>query len=443
MSYQQNIFEEIYPRFRFSKPVRLIELFAGYGSQAFAMKYLNMNFEPWRICEWNYKSFHAYKCFHHNEDNTDYSEGMTDEELYSKISNYGISSNWNEPMTTAQIKALKPARLRQIYNDIQATHNLVDVSRVNARDLAIEREREREHDYVLTYSFPCQDLSLAGKMGGLTASRSGLLWQVERILKELTELKQRPDVLLMENVPQVHGEGNVKLFQDWLYALELMGYKSYIEDLSATDYGIPQTRVRAFMVSILGDYNYEFPQKKPLNLKLCDMLEDEAPRKYYLTSESVKRISHWKAQQKPLKKVKSNVELCPTITARGAGEDHSGMILIDEALFNKALKETLKNNVCTHGDFIDTYNKVIKKDGMCTTITTRINEGNHHYVAVDEADKTLSIRKLTPLECFRLMGVKDCDFDNIREEFSDSVLYHLAGDSIVVDVLMAIFEKMI
>lgn len=280
-------------------------------------------------------------------------------------------------------------------------------------------------------------------MGGLTASRSGLLWQVERILKELTELKQRPDVLLMENVPQVHGEGNVKLFQDWLYALELMGYKSYIEDLSATDYGIPQTRVRAFMVSILGDYNYEFPQKKPLNLKLCDMLEDEVPRKYYLTSESVKRISHWKAQQKPLEKVKSNVELCPTITARGAGEDHSGMILIDEALFNKALKETLKNNVCAHGDFIDTYNKVIKKDGMCTTITTRINEGNHHYVAVDEADKTLSIRKLTPLECFRLMGVKDCDFDNIREEFSDSVLYHLAGDSIVVDVLMAIFEEMI
>ena len=99
-----------------------------------------------------------------------------------------------------------------------------------------------------------------------TTTRSGMLWEVERILCECKKLGSLPEILLMENVPQVHGEGNVESFNKWQLKLEELGYKNYWKDLIATDYGIPQTRNRTFMVSILGDYNYTFP--KPIPLKL-------------------------------------------------------------------------------------------------------------------------------------------------------------------------------
>lgn len=512
MGTQQSIFDELYENYKIKRPIRLIELFAGYGSQAFSLQYLKANFESWRICEWNYKSFHAYKCFHNKEDKTDYSKDLSKQELIKIISDLGVSADWNKPMNDRQVNSLSEHKLREIYNDIQATHNLVDVSKVHGKDLAIEREREREHDYILTYSFPCQDLSLAGKMGGLTASRSGLLWEVERILKELTELEQRPDVLLMENVPNVHGETNLKLFQDWMYALDCMGYKNYIEDLSATDYGIPQTRVRAFMVSILGDYNYEFPHKIPLRTKLSDLLENHVDEKYYLskkmTNYIVSKDDSYKVNENKL--VVNRKVACTKTTREGNTRadcsdyiipelDEEDVSLVKPKHRNKSLKLTLEKNVPEDGDFIDTYNKTVKKDGNSGTITTRVSASNNVFVAVDEnllkiknatkqgfleategdgidisgrmqyhrgtvqkgmsqtittaggnnvgvaiaVTSALRIRKLTPRECFRLMGVKDQDFEHIKNEFNDSVLYHLAGDSIVVNVLMAIIGKLL
>lgn len=162
MSIQQSIFDELYENYKIKRPIRLIELFAGYGSQAFALEYLKADFESWRICEWNYKSFHAYKCFHHNDDNTDYSAAKTKDELVKIISSLGVSADWNKPMNDRQVNNLPEHKLREIYNDIQATHNLVDVSRVHAKDLAIERERERArlHSHLLVSMpglIPCRE----------------------------------------------------------------------------------------------------------------------------------------------------------------------------------------------------------------------------------------------------------------------------------------------
>lgn len=144
MGTQQSIFDELYENYKIKRPIRLIELFAGYGSQAFSLQYLKANFESWRICEWNYKSFHAYKCFHNKEDKTDYSKDLSKQELIKIISDLGVSADWNKPMNDRQVNSLPEHKLREIYNDIQATHNLVDVSKVHGKDLAIERERERE-----------------------------------------------------------------------------------------------------------------------------------------------------------------------------------------------------------------------------------------------------------------------------------------------------------
>ena len=139
----------------------------------------------------------------------------------------------------------------------------------------------------MTYSFPCQDLSLAGKQRGMAKgenTRSGLLWEVERLLNECEEL---PQVLLMENVTQVHGTSNVEHFAKWIEFLESKGYSNYWKDLNAKNFGIPQNRDRCFMVSLLGDYRYEFPREIPLQLRLKDMLEDSVDEKYYLSGKMV------------------------------------------------------------------------------------------------------------------------------------------------------------
>jgi len=142
----------------------------------------------------------------------------------------------------------------------------------------------------MTYSFPCQDLSVAGKQAGMTkgsGTRSGLLWEVERLLNEVENL---PKVLLMENVPQVHGKKNMEDFQRWIQFLENKGYSNYWQDLNAKNYGVAQNRNRCFMVSILGSYRYEFPKPIELTKRMKDYLEDDVDEKYYINNEKAQKL---------------------------------------------------------------------------------------------------------------------------------------------------------
>ena len=284
-----NIFELLYPKAKVTKPIRLIELFAGYGSQALALRYLGASFQHWKIAEWNYKSFNAYNKLH-CQDFTDYSKGLTREELAQYLFTKGISADWNKPLTLEQIKRMPEAKQREIYNDIQATNNLVNIQQIKAEDLEMT---DRNYCYIMTYSFPCQDLSKAGGRRGMqkgSGTRSGLLWEVERILNEGKEAGTLPDILLMENVPQVHGVGNMEHFRNWMLALEKLGYTNYWEDLIATDYGIPQIRNRTFMLSLKGQQYYQFPAYIPLKWRLKDFLEKNVDGKYYLSEKAMAGI---------------------------------------------------------------------------------------------------------------------------------------------------------
>lgn len=206
---------------------------SGYGSQALALKYLGIPFEHWKICEWAIKSIQAYKDIHFTDDNFDYSWCYVNkEDLVDYLYELGISSNYNEPMTKQQISRLNEKQLRTIYNNIRATHNLVNIQTASGKDLEIIDTDK--YEYIMTYSFPCQDLSLAGKGKGMsdTSTRSGMLWEVERILTECHELGTMPQILLMENVPQVHSVDNMPDFHKWQVRLEELGYKSYWQDLN-------------------------------------------------------------------------------------------------------------------------------------------------------------------------------------------------------------------
>lgn len=247
------------PKFKIDKPIRLIELFAGIGSQAKALKNLGVDFENWFVCEFDKHAIDSYNAIHGT--------------------NFETS----------------------------------DITKVHANELKI-RERER-YCYIMTYSFPCQDLSLAGKRRGMekgSGTRSGLLWEVERLLDECNG--ELPQVLLMENVPQVIGKGNIEHFNKWRSKLDSMGYSNFVQLLNAKEIGypepIPQNRNRCFMVSILGNYNYTFPKKQNLKLRLKDILEEKVDEKYYLSDKMLNGMLNTKFESYKLENKLKEREYC-------------------------------------------------------------------------------------------------------------------------------------
>ena len=221
-----------------TKPIRLIELFAGYGSQAMVLKRIGAKFEHYRVVEFD---------------------------------KYAIAS----------------------YNAVHGTDfPTMDITKVHAEDLNICDTNA--FTYLLTYSFPCTDLSVAGKQAGMSkgsGTRSGLLWEVERILTEIRDSNgELPQILFMENVPQVHGKKNINDFEKWLGFLESLGYTNYWQDLNAKNYGVAQNRNRCFMFSFLGNYSYDFPNSIPLKKKLKDYLEDNVDEKYYINNEKADKL---------------------------------------------------------------------------------------------------------------------------------------------------------
>lgn len=145
-----------------------------------------------------------------------------------------------------------------------------------------------------TYSFPCQDLSVAGKQAGIKeGTRSGLLLEVERLLENAVLLGNQPKYLLLENVKALVSKKFKPDFDRWLSKLSELGYDNYWKVLNAKDYGVPQNRERVFVVSIRKDLNqtYMFPEPVPLTLRLKDLLESEVDEKYYLPQEKVEKLA--------------------------------------------------------------------------------------------------------------------------------------------------------
>lgn len=219
------------------KKIRLIELFGGVGCQALALRDLAISnglkpedvFEHYRLVEFDKYPVKSYNAIH----GTDF-----------------------EPM---------------------------DITEIKGEDLGIIDKEN--YIYICTYSFPCQDLSVAGKGAGMdkgSGTRSGLLWEVERLLNEVDNL---PDILLMENVTQVHGKKNIHNFEAWISFLESKGYYNYWQDLEASEYGIPQHRNRTFMVSSLNNIEYEFPHTIPLRCVMRDVLDKKVDEKFYINNE--------------------------------------------------------------------------------------------------------------------------------------------------------------
>ena len=427
------------------KKVRLIELFAGIGAQAAALERIGVDFEKYLISEWDAAATRSYNAIH-VKDWTDHSAEIAVDELPGILLDIGISTNGKTPMTLEQIKRKGEKWQRATYNDFKATRNIGSITNRTGEDLKIcERDK---YLYIMTYSFPCQDLSIAGNCKGMkkgSGTRSGLLWEVERLLSETREL---PQILLMENVTQVHNKRNASDFGDWLKYLQERGYVNFVSDINAEDHGIAQHRIRTFVVSILQGGGYHFPDPKPLETTIRDYLETSVDERYYINSERGKElIQNLIDSGEGIKEFQTGIDAnteepkivtsaaCIKTKSRGVQKRKSS----ETAVIVKTIHRLGNYLGHTGGNFAGT---VFGINGSAPTIRTPTG-GNKQPIIVDATEQEIRLRRLTEREAWRLMGFTDEQFDAaVKTGISAMQLYKQAGNSIVVPVLAAIFQSM-
>lgn len=348
------------------------------------------------------------------------------------------------------------------------TRNYGDISKAGALDYAD----------LWTYSFPCTDISLAGKQAGLTdetgkQTRSGLLFEVERLLRKSVEDGNQPKYLLLENVKNLVGKKFKPEFDKWLKTLDALGYNNYWKILNAKDYGVPQNRERVFVVSIRKDvdtHGYTFPEPFKLERRLKDVLEKEVDEKFYLKQDLAKsfveRLSKrevsntircggagsidqkhtWdliagSTQKNAYKGQTSGISPCLT-GAMGMGGGQIPMIVNGEVEgINQ--KHTLEPFVLEKGIGHNPVSKKFEFDGFhenkpCPTLLAT------DYKCPKCYSDGVRIRKLTPKECWRLMDFTDEEYEAAEKAgVSKTQLYKQAGNSIVVSVLAGIFNNLL
>lgn len=358
----------------------------------------------------------------------------------------------------------------QSYEAINGSvHNYGDITQIERLDYAD----------LWTYSFPCQDLSVAGKQRGISEeTRSGLLLHVERLLTESVLFGTQPKYLLLENVKALVSKKFMPDFQRWLDKLEQLGYNNYWQVLNAKDYGIPQNRERVFVVSIRKDVDtkgYKFPSPVPLEKRLKDMLEPCVDEKYYLSADKVEKFAN--ALNKNCRQLVK--EVSNTIRCGGGGsldDKHTWDIVVEPLCAASRGRNPENPSDRTAG--IPTEQTLEINYTGCSNTLTSVQKDNYvvePFIADDtqgfdgvryynnyspfgcspalntcqggglepKITEGYRIRKLTPRECWRLMGFTDIEFDCAKlSGVSNSQLYRQAGNSIVVDVLVAIFREL-
>lgn len=406
----------------------IVELFSGIGSQAKALQNIGLEINVLGTCEWDIHASIAYDAIHNSPELPFYVLKMSKEELLEKLQKYTLSNDGKEKMDFKTLKTYSIASLRRIYASIIRSKNFVDVSSLTGEAMPKKID-------ILTYSFPCQDLSNVGAFHGYnkgidkdSGSRSSLLWQVGRILQEMKEAHKRlPRYLLMENVPSLLAKRHFDNFSTWINDLEELGYESKYSELNAHDFGLPQNRPRLLMISVFVGRN-ESRKKKV---------------KEYFKSKTPQTIIDDYRNSGYYREIGTN-ELFRT--------DYNNEVLLAEA------KDCNPNDTPSRRKIWDENpqlvlegNKINPAFDMIRTITTKQdrnpNSGNLYFDL--GGDGKSKFRYLTPRECLLFMGFTDEDYENIiknnPEIHKGSVLFprdkiiRMAGNSIPVKLLEGIF----
>ena len=408
----------------------IVELFSGIGSQARALQNIGIETNVLGTCEWDIHASVAYDAIHNMESIPSNIAKMTKDDLLEKLKKFTLSNNGKEAMKFSTLKAYPLEILRHVYASIINSNNFVDVS-------SLTGEAMPKNIDILTYSFPCQDLSNVGAFHGYnkgidkgSGSRSSLLWQVGRILQEMKdEHKRLPRYLLMENVPSLLSERHLKNFTIWIKDLEDLGYVSKYFRLNAYDFGLPQNRPRLLMISVW------VGQSDQRRRKVKEYFESKDSKE--IVADYKKSGFFHKKEIKDLLRINYN-----------------------EKKYLKEANECNPNNTSSRRKIWDENPQLVLKGNvinpnfhMVRTITTKQdrnpNSGNL-YFAPSEKGRS-SFRYLTPRECLLFMGFTDGDYENIikkndcldgnRVLFPRDKIIRLAGNSIPVRLLEGIFYQ--
>lgn len=471
----------------FGMALKVFEAFSGYGSQSIALENIGVEHEVVAISEIDKYAILSYDTLHKKDIEI---EEKTQDEMLQYLFERNIGYNEKSKKCTIQKKEIKP-----LYEACIRSNNLGDISKIKVEDIP-------QHD-LFTLSFPCQDCSVSGKGLGLakgSGTRSSLLRECQKVIEGC-----KPKYLFMENVKNLLSKKFKPFFDERCNYLEELGYSNYYSVLNGKDFGVPQNRERVFMISILGEHKpYEFPTGFPLEIRLKDILEESVDEKYYLPQEMHDRFiqfpknrlnnddlevigttapnpynkdgeliydkctSAWvynpnkcistlsARDYKQPKQILEPVRLgglfdteksrhqagsvwdkdniCPTLdTAQGGWRQP----LIVELPCIAASRGRNPNNPSDRRAGIELEQRLEpNQQGICNTLTS-ITKDNY----VVQSD--FKIRRLTPKEYFRLMGLRDNQIEKIKEiGISDTQMYKMAGNSIIVGVLEAIFRNL-
>jgi len=403
--------------------LKVVEAFSGIGSQAEALKNINVEYDISAIIEWEVTALFAYDIMHNGPQNLKEYRFHTKQSLVRELSKYNLSASGKEIITERALSAMPMNQLRGIIAAIERTNNLIDISAVGAEDLPDDLD-------VLTYSFPCQDLSISSfwhnNFSGIDKdadNRSSLLWQVERILQEYCNIeKSLPKFLLMENVSAILSNRHIKNFNLWQGFLEGLGYINKVYTLNAKNFGIPQDRERTFLISVLAE----------------DEKKSQAVENYFFENnlENVYREHN------------DIISLSKFLKLDYSNETYKQEAIASTPNYTESRKKIFENNKILAVD------DKVSPNTYARTLTTK--QDRHPNSGIIEYNKHSLVpgaryRNLTPRECFLLMGFSETAYDNLmahdivtannRKFLTASKLYRLTGNSIVVPVLEEIFKQ--
>ncbi len=399
--------------------LRVVETFSGIGSQAKALQKLGIEHEIVNTVEWDIAAFYAYDIIHNGVQDLSQYQHLSKDEILRILSKYGLSTDGKNPLNEKFLAMWPVDSLRKILCAFNRTKNLGSITNVTYDMLPKKID-------LLTYSFPCQDLSICGSWhGNMTGinrdahNRSGMLWEVERILKELKNARRRlPKFLLMENVSNILSKAHRKNFAEWKNFLEELGYYNQVYTLNASNFGSPQKRVRTYMLSV-------FCSSKTKKQKV---------EKYF--------IEHNLEEQPPLPRT-------PLINYLRV--NYNIPKYKSEADISNTNDTPSRRKIFRDNDIV--YNGIRCISDTVNTLTTK--QDRHPTAGIvlypQHAVGKSEYRNFTPRECFLFMGFDEEDYEILSQNnvqikknqllYSKERCEKLAGNSIVVEVLMAIFRQ--
>ena len=295
---------------------------------------------------------------------------------------------------------------------------------------------------------PCQAFSMVGHRLGFEDARGTLFYEFARVIKET-----QPKLFLFENVKGLLNHDNHRTWKIMHSIFEELGYDVKFRVLNSKDYGIPQHRERVFCLGFQKKTHFEYPAPIPLEYRMYDFLEDYIDTKYFLREKGVKFVTSHKNREKCYTQINGDIQLCQK---RNQQFNWHGDFVYHPVASNEDFEEGFDEFVFDVKDVEEKYylsDKVAKyvlaggtKNFKTSTetdleVARPLLHSMHkmHRAGVDNyVTHKGRIRKLTPRECLRLMGFKD----SFKIVVADTAMYQEAGNSIVVDVLIAILKEL-